>query len=211
MNLLGHTRRTGHSLIELLVVMSISIVVLTLAVTFLSRMMHIHSQSSRFLQAERTGLRLSRQLRSDLLLASHVGLTEQAEDDGPIGVTLYGMQNGDPNIDYHFSPEGVLRMTSVSDDKYSHENYRLPQGTRWRVQLLSEPDRLVVEAISAAEASSSDRRAPPPAWRVPFELRVEQVVGRLTWDDSTDDDAAAAPPADDAPTAENEPPQEESP
>lgn len=173
----GH--RSAYTLLEMIVVMSVSVTVLTLSATYLHRIMTVSSQAAKFLKAEQTGLRLSRQFRQDVLLATSVEVTERAGDEGVIVLLLHQPQSTGGDLEYRFASAHATRTMQLDSGAVSREQYRFPDGTRWKLQQAESRTRLLLSASNAPPELPEPQGDLTAAWRVPFELTVEATVGRL--------------------------------
>jgi YD repeat-containing protein len=171
--------RRGHSLIELMVTMSAAVVVLTLSATCLHRMMSISSQSSHFLEAEQTGLRLSRQFRHDTLLASSASVVTQPDEDGAVVVSLLSSGKERRDIEYRLTPARAVRSSSAESGEATREEYSLPAGARWQVDWDEASRRLAVVATNPPSSGEPSEQSPLPAWQIPFEMQLVATIGRV--------------------------------
>src|SRR5438045_3775634 len=126
--------RRGVSLVELLVVMSLSSVLLTTSAVVLHRMMLSHGKTRNVLAASRSALRLSDQFRSDVHRATGV-TTENL--DAPVVARL--QLDGSNVVEYSYA-DGVVRRTRITDDKVtSREEYIFPANSQLAVGQSSPP------------------------------------------------------------------------
>lgn len=179
MNLVSTRYRRAHTLLELMVTVSAAVVVLTLSVTCLHRMMSISSQSTHFLEAEQTALRLSRQFRSDTLLASSASVITQPGEGAEIVLLFPSASAEGVDIEYRLTPAQAVRSSLSESGEATREVYRLPAGTRWHVDWDETHHRLAVGATNPPSTDEPGEQAPPPAWQVPFDMQLVATVGRL--------------------------------
>lgn len=159
------TRRRGHSLIELLVVMSAASTVLTLSAVLIHRTMHLSSQTRAFNAEEATAWRLSGLLRSDAASAASIDLSLA---DDRVSVTFRGAE--DNPIVYLFSGPHVERTHLLDGDREARESFELPSVANWTAESLEQAAAVRI----VATPSMLPTRSPAP---VPVSLLV-----RAAWE-----------------------------
>jgi hypothetical protein len=155
--------RPAYSLVELLVVLTASTVGLGLATGLLHRGLSLQSQARCLCDEERTALRLARQFRADIHLASAIRIPSRPDEatagplleiDGPHG-----------RVSYLLREQAVIRQASAAAPGPRVEAYRCPAETAWRVE---QNEQAIVLTGSVA---------PTPRQR-PYDLHVIACVGR---------------------------------
>lgn len=158
-------RRSGFSLVEMLVVMAAASTVLTISAVLIHRTMHIASQTRAFHAEEATAWRLSAQLRSDAAGAESIDLVT---DDAAITVTLHSTE-GEPVV-YRFNGLQVERTQTLDANREARESFELPSVARWSAERVDQADAIRLTAIP----SKSPTRSPAP---IPVSLLVRAAGG----------------------------------
>jgi prepilin-type N-terminal cleavage/methylation domain-containing protein len=126
--------RRGVSLVELLVVMSLSSMLLTTSAVVLHRMMHSHGKTRHFLDASRSALRLAAQFRSDVHRAQEV-----TTDNLPPDIVLR-LQLGESDVVQYSHVGGLVRRTQlVREEVISREEYAFPAGSQLAIREQMSP------------------------------------------------------------------------
>lgn len=153
-----HTvERSGFTLIEILVVLTLTSVVLGLIGTTLHRAMRTHHEAQRFCEDEGAAWRLSHQVRRDFRTAESVTIGEL---DGALTISLTAADGR--TVAYHFLPRSVERTElGGSDNLTRRDRFPLSAATAWRFE--RDGPRIVLEA----EGGSAKRPAFRLACHVP--------------------------------------------
>lgn len=171
------TRRNGVSLIELTIVMSLSSILLLIAVGWIHQSMQLASSMRSRTDRSATLLRLSRQLRDDV----HHGESIRMQDDARL---IIAMQN-DRRVIYTITPTGVSRRLTEADRVTAGEQYSLesPVSARWDASELPDWISLIVDRDGAAPVSTPPLEIPiTPSYARPriADLHVRAGVGRAS-------------------------------
>ncbi len=150
-------RRSGFSLVELLLTITASSMVMATATALLHRTLFLESSSRHVLQRERAALVLARQFRNDIHLARSV---ECSGDPLPDGMVLLANMPGDGVIEYRRTFSGLIREERLVAGRVAREQYACPEGTRWWAV---REGRVV---ILRGEGDESSATAPPVAIEV---------------------------------------------
>lgn len=176
------TRRRAVSLIELMIVMSLSSTLLFIAVAWIHQSMKLASTMRSRTDHHATLLHLSRQLRDDV---QH-GQSMRMEDETQL---VIAMASGG-SVVYTIIPAGVSRQVNEADRVTAGERYSLnsPLSARWDASELPDWISLIVDRGAAAPVSpgplESAKRTPPGPHVSPAvaDLHVRTGVGRaLRW------------------------------
>jgi hypothetical protein len=154
------TRRRGHSLIEMLVIMSAASAVLTISAVLIHRTMRLASQTRAFHAEEATAWRLSGLLRSDAASAASIDLSLA---DEKVSVTFRGAED-DPIV-YRFSGPHVERTQRLGGNSEARESFELPSVANWTAESLEQAAAVRI----VATPSTLPTRSPAP---VPVSLLV---------------------------------------
>ena len=121
--------RRGHSLIELLAVMTASMTLLGITVGLLHRALQMQSATRYKLEIERSSLALARQFRADVETAEAI-FTERGGRDAPDLIRLQIPGAGE--VAYRAGPAALHRYQSHSSPiGPRHEAYRMPSEMVW--------------------------------------------------------------------------------
>lgn len=123
------SQRGGHSLLETLVVISITSVVLGLIATTLHRTMNAYQDAHAFREDETAAWRLSHQMRRDLRSAEY----DIAHRDGELRLLLRSRQG--EQIEYRFRPRAVVRhQRRGAEQPTIRDQFRFRSPRSWRVE-----------------------------------------------------------------------------
>ena len=134
-------RRRGHSLVELIVIMSAASTVLTISAVLIHRTMHLASRTRAFHAEEATAWRLSALLRSDAAGAESI---DAASDDAQVTITLHDAK--DEPVVYRFNGSQVERTQQLDADREARESFDLPSVAGWRAEPVDNSAALRIEA-----------------------------------------------------------------
>lgn len=159
-------RPRGHTLVELLVTMSVGGALLLLATGVVHRTMRLESSSHQQADVHRTAVRLSHDFRQDAHRAKSLQLSDLAEESTTIQFTL---PDEEP-VTYTLAKNMVLREQRLAEGQVRREPYYLPPGYQVAFTQEFRPRRAVLTL-------DYDHRlvgeAPQPL------VRVEAELGRL--------------------------------
>jgi hypothetical protein len=167
------TRRSGVSLVELILTLSACTVILTMSAGLIHRALHAQSKARRCFDVERSALRLGASFRRDVHAAQSVLAGDEAGGDG---VLLRLELAGGQAIEYRQSADGIERLWFVDGAIRAREPFLFPAGPRFQAARES-PQLVVLTALPPADATESESR-PLPSYTVPVILRVAAIVGR---------------------------------
>ena len=169
------THRHGVSLLELMILMSLSSTLLFIAVGWIHQSMTLASALRSRTDHHATLLRLSRQLRDDV----HRGESMSMQDDAQLLIAL----PNDRRVTYTITPAGISRQLTDADQVTSGEQYSLkaPVSARWDASELPDWISLIVDRAEAVPASSAPPESPTTTPNTPpiiADLHVRTRVGR---------------------------------
>jgi prepilin-type N-terminal cleavage/methylation domain-containing protein len=168
--------RRAVSLIELLVVMSVSTVLITLTSGLVCRVMRIQVQSRAHVDVERNTLRLSNQFRRDVHQAQSA-VTNRA--DLRVDVFLMLRFADGEKVEYSSQKGIVLRLKSGAGAAPGREEYVFPPTCELTIAESGAPPRLVLTITGRlteqpGEGRESSQLTSPA---IPVTLQVESQVG----------------------------------
>lgn len=168
-------RRRGVSLVELLLVMSAAVLILTMSAGLIHRLMHAQSKARSFVDVERTLLRLGTAFRSDVHQASGAVVGDAEASDG---IFLRLSLPESQTIEYRCEPGAILRTLRDGSQTASREEFAFPPGIELTIQ--KEDPRLVVLSLHSrpGELTDDDGLARPSAYAVPVNLHLKATLGR---------------------------------
>jgi|GEM_PF-2573438 len=164
-------RRRGTSLVELMVVMSACVVVLTLSAELIHRAMHIQSRTTAVISAERSAQRLAAAFRRDVQDA-----TQQL--DGADDATLLRFEVGSEEIEYRKDGPTIERQVSREETVHAKEQFVFPQELNVRIDELSN-GLIKLSLESSMDVSGRDGpETPSQAFVTPVHLEATAVLGK---------------------------------
>jgi hypothetical protein len=167
--------RRAISLAELLVVMSTCSIILTMSASLIHRAMRAQSESRSFYHAERSALRLSRQIRHDVHLAKAVSIG--SGDTGSDNLLRLEWADG-RTVEYSYAEGEVLRLLSRPGGAVSREQFAFPAPVELSIRREVAPSRVVL-TLTASDRDPSHPRA------LIGDLQVEACLDlAATWEES---------------------------
>ena len=160
--------RHAVSLVELLVLMSASSVILTMSAALVHRAMRTQSESRGFFDAERSAMRLARQIRRDTYDATAALVGGEGLGDN---VALRLQLADQRTAEYSYADGEVLRILTKRDGAVSREQFAFPSPIELDVRKEDSPPRIVL-TITAKQ------RGLPRAYSKPMDLHVEAGLNR---------------------------------
>lgn len=173
------SRRTGTTLIETVVMMSISMVMLGLAVTMIHLLLRAERFTTQAVWHNTTLARVSRMLRDDV----HAALTADVQppaDDLPTALTL--KLSGDRVVSYQIEEHQLTRTETVNNAATRRDDFYLPTGSELSFQLVDGTPSIVRLSIQRppvtgrAAAKHSGMLGESPLQRV---YVIEAQLGRI--------------------------------
>lgn len=158
--------RSGKTIIEVLVVISVFAALMTPIGRLLHTMMRSEREGVQALTASVSGSRLAREFRSDVHAARDVETA--ADENGPGELRL--IHDDGTAVTYRAGDRRMQRIVARGDEVLSRESFRLPAGTS-RFEVLEEPRIVVLLHEHSATTGSQESRGTDV-------LRVEAVPGR---------------------------------
>ena len=130
-------KQRGHTLIELLAVMTASMTLLGVAAGLLHRALRTQASTRHLLELEHSGLLLARQFRSDVAAATDIRITtDSPKAAADIRTPLIRLQL--PVAGEVVYQAGIKALHRYQDrrspDAPLHEAYRMPAGMAWQVE-----------------------------------------------------------------------------
>ena len=144
------TCRRGHSLIELIIIMTAASAVLSVSVVLITRTMLLASQTRAFHAEEATAWRLSAALRSDAANAASIDLSTA---DEKVSVIFLGAE-GRPIV-YQFSGPRIERTQPLGEDRESRESFELRSVADWTAESIEQGVAIRLTATPAARPTRS--------------------------------------------------------
>lgn len=144
------SHRRATSLVEMLVMMTLMGIITTISVKTVNRVMHDHGQSAAFHDAERSSVRLARQLRADAHRAVDCLIEESPRR---LVLTTQDSEGKPAEIVYQWTGDSVTRRQTVAATP-AIENFLFPKGVTWDVQQQANPQRLELVAVTDFEGDS---------------------------------------------------------
>lgn len=163
-------RRHGTTLIELVVVISISAVIGTAAAMLLATLLSADRGARRHLHQTGSLSRLAQQFRADAAAAEQANLEPAAapgEASPPAAARLLFALPGDVSVAYAPEAGRVIRRESGGPGASRQESYALPEGSELKFSVASQPPHAF--AGMALSHGAADRRT-RPGWRVEAEI-----------------------------------------
>jgi type II secretory pathway pseudopilin PulG len=170
------TTRRGASLVELLVIMSACIVILTLTGILLTRVMRVQIQSRGLEAAERAAQRLSDQFRSDVHRASDV-VVDDANQEQRAFLRLAFADNH--KIEYSRAGDLVSRVESTSGQPAWREEFICPAASEFSLKRETHPSRLALTVfMKVSDATPTPGKPFIGMGAAPVIVHAEAVIGR---------------------------------
>ena len=160
-------RRGGYSLVELLVVISVSSVLASVAVGLIGILMGVDRGGRRHLHETNALARLAQQFRADVAAA------EDLASDGPHGLHLR-LSDGRV-VDYASEAGLATREERLGEERRAREQFALPDEARLAFEVAAEQRPAIA---SASLASANDAAGGGDSAAVRLGWRVEATVGR---------------------------------
>lgn len=165
--------RSGYTLVEVLVVVTITSLILTSVGVTLSSLFRVEGQL-RSGGAEQAILgRLTLQLRGDAHRATAAEPLRGAESDQGFVLRL----PDDATAEYRVTSRGVRRTLQRGDQREHHELFRLAQGGEARADIRREADATIVTLRIDRRSSPEPRGIVPAARQAVASTCIEAVVG----------------------------------
>jgi prepilin-type N-terminal cleavage/methylation domain-containing protein len=160
-------RRRGYSLVELLVVISVSSVLASVAVGLIGILMGVDRGGRRHLHETNALARLAQQFRADVAAA------ESASSDGPHELHL--RLSGGRVVDYASEAGQATREERLGQESQMHEQFSLPEEARLAFEVAADQRPAMA---SASLAAANDAAGAGDSATVRLGWRVEAAVGR---------------------------------
>lgn len=160
-------RRGGYSLVELVVVISVSSVLASVAVGLIGILMGVDRGGRRHLHETNALARLAQQFRADVSAAEDVASDGRHE--------LHLRLTGGRAVDYASEAGQTTREERVGEDRQMREEFALPEEARLVFEVASD-QRLAI--ASASLAAANDAAGADHSATVRLGWRVEAAVGR---------------------------------
>lgn len=160
------TCRSGYSLLEVLMVVSLLGVTLSLSATLLGTAFRRQTRATDRLQLDRT----LEQLGSRLRLDAHAAQSAQKPENGDDGSAVKLQMAGGRTIVYEVSEDGLNRLVKVGDKLEHRDRFQLT-GCRVRIALkdgVNSAEKLVVVSLTARATHPTAA----PAQFVPIQATV---------------------------------------
>jgi len=169
--------RRAISLLELLLVMSAAIVVLSLTGVLLHRAMLVQLRSRERAHVENTTLRFSEQFRRDVH-DSREAMPDNTHNKA--GIFFRATTGSSRTIEYTRQGGTILRVESGGDRPVRRESFEFPSTAELHIeQAVAAPPRIVLTIQRlAAEYSLASRASPLDTTIVPVSLHLEPLIGR---------------------------------
>lgn len=162
-------QRSGITILEMVVVVSVMTMVLAVAFTTLHTVLRAESLGMTGLAAATNRARLARQFRSDV----HAAQLASVETDGEGRPRLRLAMSGATSVDYTAEGDSVQRTVAAGDTLRSRETYPLAPGeTEFTVDSESGLVGLVHAPVIEPPPVKSSTAPKPP------QLRVDAVLAR---------------------------------
>ena len=165
--------RTGVTLTQMLVVIALTGVITTAAITTIITMLRLEGRTTQVWLSQQTLLRLSDDFRSDAHAAKFAEITTQ--NDAP-AVIFQSSREATKSVTYLVAEHQVTRRETDGDKLLRTEVYRLPESF---VRFDSTSSKNVPPRLTSGESVQLTCRrpnAPPINQRTPPPLHDEQVV-----------------------------------
>ena len=131
-------KQRGHTLIELLAVMTASMTLLGVAAGLLHRALRTQASTRHLLELEHSGLLLARQFRSDVAAATDIRITTDSAQAADVDTTTPLIRLQLPVAGEVVYQAGIKALHRYQDQRSSdaplHEAYRMPAGMAWRAE-----------------------------------------------------------------------------
>jgi prepilin-type N-terminal cleavage/methylation domain-containing protein len=148
--------RQAVTLVELLVVMSISVVVLTVATGTLHRAFQADRRVREDFDLQRTAQRLSRQLRQDVHRALTARMTSEPAVE-PSGQSRLVLDGGpDQRVEYRVAGYVVRRVEQAAGEPRRFDEFELPASCRIFFDVADEPPRVSMDIWRTAQVTRLD-------------------------------------------------------
>ena len=168
--------RRAISLLELLLIMSAAIVVLSLTGVLLHRAMLVQLQSRERANVENTTLRFSEQFRRDVHDSREV-TTDKTHNKA--GVFFRATTGSSRTIEYTRQDGTILRVESGGDRPVRRESFEFPSTAELHIEQATAPARIVLTIQRrAAESPVASSASPHDTTIVPVSLHLEPLIGR---------------------------------
>lgn len=162
--------RHGHSLIELLAIISAMTVLMAVIAVTLTSLLRLEHASGEQLAWQSTWHRLSIDLRDDARAATAASLKDDDKGAARLSLTL----PSGATIEYHAAPAHVERRELRDGQPVATETYRLPEVYAAKLSLTGEPP----EQQATIELSRSAAGSAGPNAQTTLPLKISVVVGR---------------------------------
>ena len=163
--------RSGKSLIELVVVISVMSVVMLIAVRTLTQLMRADASGGKSLVAGTSLARLAHQFRRDVHAAEQARLITP-EDNAAPRLQLFLPEN--TIAEYRPFAEKILRTVRRGEETTSRETFHLSRGEN-RFEI-SEQEIPIISLVHVRKSTESYQKSPGPAGAK--EIRIEAIRGR---------------------------------
>jgi hypothetical protein len=155
--------RRAISIVELTVFMTAASVILTMSAALVHQAMRTHSESRAFYDAQRSALRLARQLRRDAYEATAASVDGENLDDN---VVLRLQMAGRRTVEYSHDGGQVLRILSQPGGAAKRDEFAFPSPVDLVVRGEDSPPRIVL-TLTAKQVD------PPRPRAMTVDLHVE--------------------------------------
>ena len=163
--------RSGKTLIEMIVVISVMSMVMMIAVRTITQLMRADASGGKSLVAGTSLARLAHQFRRDVHTAGEARLVTPEENAAP-RLQLFLLEN--TIVEYHPFAEKILRTIRRGEQTTSKETFQLSRGEN-RFEI-SEEDTPIISLVHVRNTTESFEKSPGPAREK--EIRIEAVRGR---------------------------------
>ena len=163
-------RRSGYTLVELLVVMSVNSVLMAAAAVLLGMLLRSEHHGRRHFEETNAMTRLAEQLRADIAAANGASIAAVTPDDNPAGtaapVDHLNMEGDGRRVEYWRDGERVRRVEHEQQRLLSREAYTLAGLSK--VDFVLSADQFVSVSLELREGNGSE------VWTIESQLGKEQ-------------------------------------
>jgi len=163
--------RSGKSLIELVVVISVMSMVMMIAVRTITQLMRADASGGKSLVAGNSLARLARQFRRDVHNAEDAELVTAEENESP---RLHLKLTENTIAEYRTFAGKILRSIRRGEETTSRETFHLPRGEN-RFEI-SEEETSIIVLVHVRKTAESYENSPSHAPEK--EIHIEAIRGR---------------------------------
>ena len=163
--------RSGKSLIELVVVISVMSIVMMIAVRTITQLMRADAAGGKSLVAGNSLARLARQFRRDVHDAEEAELLTIEENESP---RLHLKLTENTIAEYRTFAEKILRTIRRGEETTSRETFHLPRGEN-RFEI-SGVETSIISLVHVRKTAEFYEKSPSQTGEK--EIRIEAVRGR---------------------------------